>query len=205
MVVPQNRVQSGRVATSHHNTKQIVTRTLWQRRADISVSSTAEEVDNSYLAVGTQYFSRSINYRLREFVDQDIVDNFDQYKIRKVQIFATKNDAARNVTLFSSFDPDDAVSQTWKEISRRQNVTTTTLKINEPRKLIASFVPVGNFTNTGAVGNDSPQNVVPSPNCWWDTTATNQSFNSIKIFAAAEDAFSVTFHAKITVDFKGKI
>jgi len=205
MVVPHNRVQSGRVATSHHNTKQLVTRTLWQRRADASISETVEQPDESFLTTGTQFIVKGINYRLREFVDEDIVNNFDQYKIKKIQIFATKNDAARNVTLFTSFDPDDSVSQTWKEISRRQNVSTTTLKINEPRKLVASFVPVGNFTNTGVAGNDSPQNVVPSPNCWWDTTATNQSFNGLKIFAAAEDAFSVTFHAKVTVDFKGKI
>jgi len=205
MVVPNNRVQSGRVATSHHTTKQIVTRTLWQRRADIHVADTAEAIEDSFLAIGTAYKAIGINYRLREFVDKDILDNFDQYRIKKIQIFATKNDAARNVTLFSSFDPDDSVTADWSTLSRRQNVSTTTLKINEPRKLVASFAPVGNYTNTGAAGADSPQNVVPSPNCWWDTAASNQSFNGIKFFAAAEDAFSLTFHAKVTVDFKGKI
>jgi len=202
MVKPNRRVQSGRVATNGNH--QVVQRSFWQIRSDVRLSSEVTEAGQSYLSLGSSYLTTGINYRIREFIDSTFMENYDMYRIKRIQIFATKNDDARNITVYSSFDYDDSNPPTWAEVARRQNVRTTTLKINEPRKLIATFTPVVNFTNTGSAGADSPQNVVATNNPWIDSSASNQSYNGIKIFATAQNPFSLTFHARVSVEYKSK-
>lgn len=201
-----NRVQSGQIASNAPaGGTQIVKRALWQRLGDVLLSQEVASPTDSYLTVGTSYGQRGINYRIREFMDVNLLNNYDAYRIDRIDVYAQKSDTARNVTLFSSFDIDDSTAITWQDMSRRQNVKTTSLKINEPRKKVASFVPVINFNNTGSSGADSPQNVIMTNKPWIDASATNNSYNGIKFWAAADDQFSVTFHAHAHISLKGKI
>jgi len=197
------KIQSGRIAHSPQNTT--VSRSFWQLVADVMVSTENTELGQSYLPLGNQYALRGINYKIDEFNISEMVAVFDQYRIDRIDIYASKNDNSRNVTLYTSFDPDDSAGVTWEQMSRRRNARTTSLKINEPRKLVATFKPVVNFKNTGPTGPDSPQNVVPMPGTWIDSSSTNQSFNGVKFFATAENNFSITLHAQAFITFKGAI
>ena len=202
----QNRVQSGIVATSN-NGKHIVKRKHWQLLADIRISGATSGVEDSYLTVGTEFLNTGINFRIREFVTS-VTKVYDTYRIDRIDLFAEVSPARdfTPVTVISSFDPDDSVAITWQEMSQRQNSTMTTLKVFEPKKLIASFAPVPNFTNTGSAGADSPQNVVALDKPWIDSAATNQSYNGIKIFAASQrtSTFSLILHARAHISFMFK-
>jgi len=204
---PRNdRVQSGLVTTNPR--KQIVKRIGWQRRVDVFVSESSPDVDDTFLPFGAQWMHKGINYRCREFYPS-ISQDYDCYRLDRVDVYAEYVPGASlaPVTIISCFDPDDSDAINWEKMSTRQNSKMTVLKLNEPKKLIASFAPVPNFNNTGAVGLDSPQNVVPMNRPWLDSAATNNSYNGLKVFATqqGDQPFSLAFHVKGYFSFLCKL
>lgn len=201
------KVMSGQIAQNNPQ-RQIVKRSSWQFLADIRVGEATTDPRESFMSVGSYLVKTGLNYRIREFFDA-VIDNYDCYRMDRIDVYAeilpSRNSAP--VTVISSFDPDDSTTPDWRIMAVRQNSKMTTLKLNEPKKLIASFVPVPNFVNTGVAGNDSPQNVVPMNRPWLDASATNQSYNGIKVcaFCQNQDVFSILFHARGTYSFMSKI
>lgn len=187
------------------DTSQITTRAVWALRSDIRLSEEVQTVDQSYMATGTYFYAGGINYRIKECALDDILTAYDSYRIDLVEVYAQVNDASDHVTLFSAFDPDDSNTTNWREMSRRQNVTVTILKKTNKRKLIAKYKPRINFNNTGTGGQDSPQNVVPASGTWVDCASNFQSHNGTKIFASSQARFSIDFHMRFRISFRGKI
>lgn len=142
----------------------------------------------------------------------NILQNYDMYKFARVEIYATAEvDETQgssaypyNITVMSSVDHDDAITVGWDVFRTRINISTVSLTNTIPTALLASFTPRGNFPVSAI---NSPQNVVPGRNTWYDVSAGNQEFVGLKVhFATPRVAPTrVQVFAKVTLHLRGQV
>jgi len=185
----------------------VQSRYLWQPLLDTETGSTAAAPEESFLGTGSTYASRGLDYSLRDFLTSvnQVANSYDQYRIVEIEVYAIRDTTVVTSPMFiaSSVDLDDTATPTWGTLSQRSNVAITTMNPIKPMVLIAKWKPVANFN---ATTGDNPANMIPRAGQWFDTSIINQSFNGLKVNAAAEQNFgSLSFRARARVEFRGRI
>lgn len=183
-----------------------------QRNYDILIPPTwlftqATQSDESQLGIGSYFVSKGLAFSLADFLDttSGIKTVFDQYKFDLIEVFGYLDNYTQSsnpVLVTASVDYDDTVDPTWDTMSQRNNTKTVYITNLEPMKLLARFKPRGNYiTSLG----DSPTNIIPNPNAYWDMAQPRQGFNGIKICAASQSSTSLRILVKAKISLRGKI
>lgn len=180
---------------------------------EFTTDETTTAGDSAYGNNGT-FANIGIDFALRDFLTSTsgVPIVYDQYRFKKIELFASCLNIVRTngnptpsfgpIVLYSSVDMDDNTAPDWQSMSQRDNVNVCTIRESVPMVKLASWKPVANFVS--AVG-DNPSNIIPSSSAWFDMAVTNQSFNGIKISGFAQEPQNVYFHARATIEFRGKI
>lgn len=142
----------------------------------------------------------------------NILQNYDTYKIARVEVYATAQvdevtgfaSNPYNVTVMSSVDHDDAISVGWDVFRTRINISTVSLSNTVPTAMLASFTPRANFLPVNA---NSPSNVVPSGQTWFDISASQQQFVGLKVHISTPRVAPtrVQIFAKVTLHLRGQV
>jgi hypothetical protein len=189
---------------------RINTRHVFQLRAEPVVTGTVTNPDQASLPVGSQFADAIFAYNLKSFYESSsgLLAVYDQYRIRWIEIYAEQAYEGPgidlNKTIYASVDHDDINLPNWLEIQSRENVSMTCIRNNNPKQVVARFKPVANFVNAAG---DSPSNIIPNSNAWFDVAANTQDFNGLKVHfeAPGGSTTSLRFSAKACIEFRGKI
>lgn len=190
---------------------RIVTRHVWQLNATPIISSTITNSQQAYLPVGNQFADVGLAWSLRSFYESTdpTLLTYDQFRISTIQVYAEQAFEGPGVDVikscFISVDHDDDNTPTWLEIQSRDNVALAVIRNNNPKQMVASFRPVAQYTVSASAS--APSNAVPDNSQWFDMTAIGQFFNGLKIHyeAPGGSTTSLRFHARATMQFRGKI
>jgi len=140
------------------------------------VASTS--ASQTYGPVGSKFADLALSYVLSEFYTPAEISRWDSYRIDEIQVYARLIDVDCTVTVMSAIDMDDSNVLTWPDIRKRSNLSTAVLRLNNPMQLIQQWKPYPDYQPSAA---DDPSNKIGKPGEWFDTRASNQGFNGVKI------------------------
>lgn len=184
----------------------VTQRNLMQLLPITAVTQVAANNPDSFLGVGSFYHTTALDFSLRQFLTSTsgLVTVYDQYRFDLLEVYAFLDNFQAGAPMYitSSVDYDDAVVGDWYTMSQRNNTKTVVLNSLKPYRMIGAFTPRGNFVTQGT---DSPSNMVPQSNQFWDLANLTQLFNGIKLHASSQYNGSVRYYAKARISFRGKI
>jgi len=194
----------------------VVKRKVWAARQETLVMTPSTSTLQTYGPVGTPFANNTLYYRLDDFYTgtDTPLDQFDQFRFAKITVFGLNQSEQSlcELTVFTSVDLDDRAPVSWQEIRRRQNVSISMIRPNNPGQVVAEWKPRANFPSSG--GASAADNLVPNGNVWFDTTAVSQEFVGVKVHVVGNTTFSaptgsrpnvVSFLAVAEIEFRGKI
>lgn len=156
----------------------------------------------TYGPVGTKFADLALSYVLSEFYTPAEISRWDAYRFDEVQVYAYLIDADCTVRIMCAIDMDDTAVIPWADLRKRVNTSTTVLRLQNPMQLIAKWKPYPNYT---PVVGESPSNRIGKPGEWFDTRASDQVFNGLKLHCEGSSPLASTVNPTIGFLARAKI
>lgn len=191
--------------------KKTITRSSVISNARNFITTPTQNISESIFSGGT-HSSVSFSGGLADFYEPDfgIFVNFDQFRFKTFEVFLAVDKQPGvplvdpNLVIFSSVDQDDALPTSWEQFKARKNIAMTSTNASQNLVRIGKFKPNANFA--ASTVSSGPQNMIPGPNIWFDSSSKDQQFLGIKVHVASLSNQTVKFaiFVKAEIEFKAQ-
>jgi len=156
----------------------------------------------TYGPVGTKFADVALSYVLSEFYTPAEITRWDAYRIDEIQVYAYLIDVDCTIRVMNAIDMDDTSVIPWPDMRKRVNTSTAVLRLQNPMQLIAKWKPYPDYT---PLAGESPSNKIGKPGEWFDTRASTQGFNGLKIHCAGASPLAANVNPTVGFLARAKV